>query len=269
MMRAIDLSYVADDRHVVELDELEIKPGEVLAILGPNGAGKTTLLRLLARELLPTRGHISLNGELLSSLDTLDLARQRAVLPQSESLRFAFPVHQVVSLGRHPWGGGTSPVDRDITSAAMDEVGVKPLAFRPYTHLSAGERARVQLARVLAQIWQPSGTQARLLLLDEPTANLDLAHQHEVLLTVRRFAATGAGVVMVLHDLNLANQYADRVLILRAGKVEAEGKPNEVLNAETIGRVFDVEADFLDDAASSRPWIATRPRRPEGGHPGR
>lgn len=267
MMRASDLSYVADDRCVVELPDLEVKSGEVLAILGPNGAGKTTLLRLLARELVPTRGHISLNGKTLSSLDTLELARQRAVLPQSESLRFAFLVHQVVSLGRHPWGGRTNPVDREIVSAAMKEVGVNSLAFRPYTHLSAGERARVQLARVLTQIWQPSTTQARLLLLDEPTANLDLAHQHEVLLTVQRFAATGAGVVMVLHDLNLANQYADRVLILRAGKVEAEGKPIEVLNAETISRVFEVEADFLESASSSRPWIAARPRRPNGGHP--
>jgi iron complex transport system ATP-binding protein len=260
MMLARELSYSAGKQCVIEAMNLEVKPNQVLAILGPNGAGKTTLLRLLARELSPTRGHISLNGKAIDSLSSIELARQRAVLPQSESLRFAFLAHQVVSLGRYPWGAGPDDADSEIVVAAMKAVGIDALALRPYTQLSAGERARVQLARVLAQIWRASETEARFLLLDEPTANLDLAHQHHVLATIRDFATTGVGVVMVLHDLNLAYQYADRVLLLRSGKVEAIGTPIEVLDGETIRRVFDVDVDFLDGGPSSRPWIAARPR---------
>jgi iron complex transport system ATP-binding protein len=260
MMLARSLSYVADKRCVIEAMNLDLKPNEVLAILGPNGAGKTTLLRLLARELSPTSGVISLDGRTLESLSSIELARRRAVLPQSESLRFAFLSHQVVSLGRYPWGGGAGAADTEIVAFAMRAVGVEALALRPYTQLSAGERSRVQLARVLAQIWRSSETEDRYLLLDEPTANLDLAHQHDVLATVRDFAATGVGIVMILHDLNLAYQYADRVLLLRSGRVEATGTPADVLDGETIRRVFDVDVDFLDGGPSSRPWIAARPR---------
>lgn len=262
MIRARDLTYAVGRRRVIDAIDLEVRPGEMLAVLGPNGAGKTTLLRLLARELAPTRGDVLLNGKPLASLNSVHLARQRAVLPQTESLRFSFLVHQVVALGRYPWGGGTSVTESAIVADAMRTAGVQTLALRPYTELSAGERARVQLARVLSQVWQSADRDSRFLLLDEPTANLDLAHQHDVLCAIRRFSMTGVGVVMVLHDLNLAQQYADRVLLLQAGKMAASGRAAEVLNEETIRRVFDVDVDFLSGGSSPLPWIAARPRQP-------
>ena len=262
MIRAHDLTYAVGRRCVIEAIELEVRAGEMLAVLGPNGAGKTTLLRLLARELEPARGDIALNGKPLASLSSVDLARRRAVLPQTESLRFSFLVHQVVALGRYPWGGGTGAGESVIVADAMRAAGVHDLAHRHYTELSAGERARVQLARVLSQIWQSSDSDSRFLLLDEPTANLDLAHQHDVLCALRRFSMTGVGVVMVLHDLNLAQQYADRVLLLQAGRMAASGRPADVLNEETIRGVFDVDVDFLSGGSFKLPWIAARPRRP-------
>ena len=260
MIRAQGLSYSAGLRALAHSIDLEIRPGEVLAVLGPNGAGKTTVLRLLAGELPPSRGVVMLDGKPLPHYRAADLARRRAVLPQSESLRFGFLGHEVVALGRYPWGGGAAPSESSIVMEAMRAAGALEFAERRYTQLSGGERTRVQLARVFAQIWDPGDQGPRFLLLDEPTANLDLAHQHEVLGAVRRFASTGVGVVMVLHDLNLAQRYADRVLLLHEGRVHACGRPEEVLTTETIRRVFDVDVDFLPGGPSCPRWIAVRPR---------
>lgn len=264
VIEARGLSYAVAGRSLIDSVDVDVAPGEVLAILGPNGAGKTTLLRLLGGEIRATRGDVRIEDKPIASFSAVQLARRRAVLPQSESLRFGFLSHQVVSLGRYPWGGGNSDAELAIVADAMNAAGVLPLASRTYTQLSAGERARVQLARVFAQIWQPVERNARLLLLDEPTANLDIAHQHEVLGAIRRFCASGVGVVMVLHDLNLAQRYADRVLLLRSGHLEAAGKPGQVLTAEAIRRVFDVDVDFLSGGDSGLPWIAARPRRVGG-----
>jgi iron complex transport system ATP-binding protein len=260
VIRARQVSYRIGPADLIRAVDLDARPGEVVAILGPNGAGKTTLLRLLAREIEPTRGDVMLNDRPLSDYDSVELARLRAVLPQSDNLRFGFSGLEVAALGRYPWGAGRSAGEAEIVRAAMQMAGAAAFAARPYPQLSAGERARVQLARVLAQVWQPVGDGSRYLLLDEPTANLDLAHQHEVLGAIRRFAATGVGVLMVLHDLNLAAQYADHVVLLREGAVHADGPPREVLNAQSIGEVFGVDVEFFEGMASEVPWIAPRPR---------
>jgi iron complex transport system ATP-binding protein len=262
VISARDLTYSAGRRTLIQSVNLDVAPGEVLAILGPNGAGKTTLLRLLAGELAPTCGQVAINGKPLASYSSVELARCRAVLPQSESLRFGFLAHEVVALGRYPWGGGSGAFEGAIVARAMQSAAASALASRPYTQLSAGERARVQLARVLAQIWQSAEPVPRYLLLDEPTANLDLAHQHDVLGTTRNLSRNSLGVIMVLHDLNLALRYADRVLLLRSGTPDACGRPIDVLGVETIRRVFDVDVDLLSGGASTQPWIAVRPRSP-------
>jgi len=144
---------------------------------------------------------------------------------------------------------------------AMQAAGVQHLATRIYTRLSAGERARVQLARVMAQIWDAPEARTRYLLLDEPTANLDLAHQHEVMAALRRFATSGIAVLIVLHDLNLASEYADRALLMKKGRVHAAGLTHEVLTAPNIAEVFEVEVELLPRANGARPWIAPKPRR--------
>lgn len=261
MLVAQDISYAIDGHQLLAEASLQLAGGEVLAILGPNGAGKSTLLRLLAREHSPGAGRIELNRKALHDWSPTELARRRAVLPQVESLRFAFDVRQVVQLGRYPWNAGHSDKEARILDQAMRAAGVERFASRAYTTLSAGERARVQLARVLAQIWEPSPDgRARFLLLDEPTASLDLAHQHDVLGAIRQFATTGAGVAMVLHDLNLAMRYADRVLLMKDGRIDSTGPVREILDVTHIERVFDVQVDLLTSANSEHPWIAPRPR---------
>ena len=260
MLTADAVTFRSDDRDLVANAALQLHRGEVLAILGPNGAGKSTLLKLLARELRPSSGRIEFNGRPLASWTPLELARQRAVLPQGESLRFAFTVRQVVELGRYPWNGGRPSDELRIVDEAMRVAGVDRLAPRCYPTLSGGERARVQLARVLAQIWDPSPLGGRLLLLDEPTASLDLSHQHEVLTAVRTFAATDAAVILVVHDLNLALRYADRVLLMKDGVIDSAGPAQEILDPAAIQRVFNVDVELLQSGVSGQTWIAPRPR---------
>lgn len=260
MLNAEHLGVERGGRALLESVNLDVKPGEVIAVLGANGAGKSTLLRLLARELAPTVGAIQLNGRPIEYWSASELARQRAVLPQSDALRFAFEVRQVVALGRFPWGVEAASRAREVTDAAMHAADIFKLATRRYTELSAGERARVQFARVLAQIWESEPGRERYLLLDEPTASLDLAHQHSVLAMTRRFAASGVGVVMVLHDPNLALLYADRSILLKQGRVLACGRTCEVLTAQLIRDTFGIDVDLISRPGTSSHWIAPRPR---------
>ncbi|MDD3762581.1 MAG: heme ABC transporter ATP-binding protein [Nevskiales bacterium] len=224
------------------LDEVDITldAGRVHAILGPNGAGKTTLLRILSGEMQPHSGVVSYAGRSLSAWAPRELAQRRAVLPQRDHLTFAFTVEEVVALGRLPAPGGPAGEERHIIETVLDWVGVTHLRARRYPQLSGGERTRVQLARVLAQIWQPLGDEVRTLLLDEPTASLDLAHQHRCLQIARRMAASGVAVGVVLHDPNLALHYADHVTLMCCGQVVASGAPTDVLTASRLSGIYGV-----------------------------
>lgn len=266
MLNAAHLSVERGGRTLLENVNLDVLPGEVVAVLGANGAGKSTLLRLLTRELTPTAGVVRLNGRPIEHWSAAELARQRAVMPQSDSLRFAFEVQQVVALGRFPWGAEAAGRASEVINAAMQAADVSALATRLYTELSAGERARVQFARVLAQIWNAENGYERYLLLDEPTASLDLAHQHSVLAMMRCFAASGAGVVVVLHDPNLALLYADRTMLLKGGRVLVCGPTREVLTTETIRDTFGIEVDLISRPGSSSCWIVPRPRISPASH---
>jgi iron complex transport system ATP-binding protein len=227
--------------------DLQLACGEVGVILGPNGAGKSTLLAVLAGLRAPDQGGVSLNGQPVTPGRVGLLARYRAVLPQETAVAFDFRVQEVVELGRYPHIHAPSRQEKDIVQAAMVATGVATMADRPVGSLSGGERARVQLARVMAQIWEPSADGApRWLLLDEPTAALDLRHQHDTLSTVRRWAREqGVGVVAVLHDLNLALRYADRAWVLDGGALQASGVPARVLTPHLVQRVWQVQADTV------------------------
>lgn len=209
--------------------------GELLAVLGRNGAGKSTLLRHLTGE-LGKRG-VQLFGQPLREHAPADLARRRAALPQQTPLTFAYEVLDVVLLGRIPHGRRETGEDREVARAALAQVGLPGFEHRNILTLSGGEQQRVHLARVLAQLWADPATPGpppRVLLLDEPTSSLDLAHQHATLRLARDLCAQGVGVIAVLHDLNLAAQYADRILLLSGGRVTALGTPEEVLTPELI-----------------------------------
>ena len=248
---ALDANMLVADRVSVRVDrvtlldavDLSVRPGEVCVILGPNGAGKSTLLSVLAGLRQPTRGRCILHGRELSHWSAAPLARQRAVMLQDTLVAFDFTVQDVVELGRYPHRLQPAPDEAGIVSQAMLATGVAHLRHRRVNSLSGGERARVQLARVLAQLWQGSADGPCWLLLDEPTAALDLQHQHRVLALVRQWACErGVGVVAVLHDLNLALRYADQVCVLDRGRPVASGLPQQVLIPALVAAVWEVGA---------------------------
>ncbi|MEQ8823322.1 MAG: heme ABC transporter ATP-binding protein [Filomicrobium sp.] len=233
---------------------LKVVPGEVLVVAGPNGAGKSTLLRAITGERPPTEGSVTLDGVDLGDYDTADLARRRAVVPQSSQLKFAFTVREVVGLGIAVPGFGISD-DRTphVVADAMMRADIAHLGGRSYTTLSGGERQRVHLARALCQLAgdrQRSGT--RFLMLDEPTASLDLAHQLLILEEARKEAERGVAVFVVLHDLNLAARFGDCIALLSGGRLAAFGTPMDVLHDELLSDVFscDVRAGTLPPARS-------------------
>ncbi len=260
MLAASGIGISIGGNRILDDVSLLVMPGEVTAVLGPNGAGKSTLMNVLTGALKPDRGNVTLSGTSLSSWARGDLARLRAVLPQYSSLSFPFPVQEVVLMGRSPHARNSS-LERDLTivRAALRESGTDHLEHRIYTTLSGGERQRVHLARALAQIWAAEDVpkQERYLLLDEPTASLDLAHQHATLEIARRLAENGAGVVAILHDLNLAAMYADRICMLKAGRVHAEGTPRAVIRPDTIEAVYDVAASVIAHPTRGCPLVVT------------
>ena len=237
---------------------LRMQPGEVLAVIGPNGAGKSTLLQALSGALPLDAGEAALDGLPLRDWPRQALARRRAVLPQASQLAFPFRVRDVVRLGRTPHAGHSDKRhDRRAAEAALAATDLTHLAERVYTTLSGGERQRVQLARVLAQIQPVSAADgkaaARYMLLDEPTNNLDIAHQHSLMTTARRFAAQGNGVLAVLHDPNLAALHADRVCVLDQGAIIAEGTPEAIFTEDLFARIFQVRTHILHHPATGGP----------------
>jgi iron complex transport system ATP-binding protein len=246
MLEARQVTVRMEGATLLENVSIVLRPGEVLAVAGPNGAGKSTLLRVLSGGLYPTTGDVFLDGRTLRSWPAQRLAQSRAVLSQQSGLTFAFTSMEVALLGRTPHDGDHAGSHaREVAAAALEYTEALHLAHRNYLTLSGGERQRVQLARVLAQIWE-SRCGSRYLLLDEPTAALDMAHQHRTLEIVRDFARRDSGVLVILHDLNLAAQYADRLLLLKNGCPHALGSPEDILRPEVILDVFGVPVRVID-----------------------
>lgn len=237
------------------------QPGTLCALIGPNGSGKTTLLRALSGELPPSMGIMRWAQQPLAQMEPAVLARSRAMLSQSPRLDFSFKVAEVVALGRSPFTGQPEQSeDATRIAAALQAVELEGWENRPYPELSRGEKQRVQLARVLAQL--PSEhKEASALMLDEPTNHLDLAHQHRTLSLARSCARDGRLVITVLHDLNLALQYADRVVVLREGRLMADGTPAAVLTPQLLADVFHVRASLLH-LPDGRPFLAIEGKTP-------
>lgn len=230
-------------RLLVKDVSFSVGAGEMLAIIGANGAGKTTLLRLLCNDLAPELGEIRLDGKPLQEFRSSELARKRAVLSQHHTISLSFLVEELVLMGRYPhFSGQPGPEDLLIVRQAMAETGIAHLAGRTYSTLSGGEQQRVQLARVLAQVYDVPGG---YLFLDEPVNGLDLLHQQQVLMLARDLANRGYCVVSILHDINLAGRYADKVLIMKGGEAIAFGDPLEVINCDTIHTAFDITVRLM------------------------
>ncbi|MGE3076166.1 MAG: heme ABC transporter ATP-binding protein [Dehalococcoidia bacterium] len=239
--------------HLVRDVTIEVASGEVLAIVGANGAGKSTLLRLLAGDLRPTSGEVRIAEKSAAKTRPAELARLRAVLPQNSRMEFAFPVREVVMMGRSPYRRTSSPQeDHAIVDESMRRAGIAHLAGRSFPTLSGGEQARTCFARILAQ-------RTPLILLDEPTAALDIRFQHLVLSEARRLASEGAGVIAVLHDINLASAYATRVAVMHAGELAAIGAPEDVLTPETLSEIYHHPVDVIHDPRSGQRLVVPRP----------
>jgi iron complex transport system ATP-binding protein len=232
---------------------LGIEPGEVVALLGPNGAGKSTLLKVMAGELRPARGVVTLGGRDVAQMTAADLARRRAVVAQASTLAFPFTVREVVALGISvPGLSHNGPHIARAVSEALAQVGLTSIANRYFTALSGGERQRAHIARALCQlaIARESRTGGQVLLLDEPTSSLDIGHQGIVLEALRRLAGTGVAMVVAMHDLNLAAALADRVAIMSRGRMIAEGTPREAMTGAVLSRAY--ECEIAVDTVSAR-----------------
>lgn len=238
------------------LDQVSIvlKPGEILALVGQNGAGKSTLLKALSGELSPQGGEIRLMDRPLPDWPDNIRARLLAVLPQQHNLSFEFLVEDVVSLGRYPHQTGRKHDDQ-LVEEALTLCDLLELRRRTINEVSGGERQRVHLARVLVQIWEAQPEGHRFLLLDEPTTGLDLHHQQALFQSIRTLANRGVGILLVVHDLNLAARHADRVVVLHQGRAVVCGTPNDVLTAETIGQYFELKVSVQPHPLHNCPLI--------------
>lgn len=250
MIRTSHLSYVVGGRALIDDCSLEFPAASLSAVLGPNGAGKSTLMRLMAGDLRPSAGDISLGERPLSAWDLKSLAQCRAVVSQFNQVAFPFTCTEIVALGRAPHRRDeTRDAHRSAVQDAMRRMDVLSLGARVFASLSGGEQQRVAIARALAQIEPLTQTrQPRYLLLDEPTASLDLAHQYRLMTLLRELADDGLTVVVVLHDINLALAYADRVAVLNYGSVAATGDMQGTLTAALVQEVFKVSASAVATA---------------------
>lgn len=253
LVEANGVSVTIGQTQIVSDLSFAARPGEVTAIVGPNGSGKTTLLKALSGELTYT-GTVTLNGHDIARLKPYETAKMRAVLPQAAVLTFPFTVHEVVRLGLSGGVSGVHP-GTDLAAEALARVDLAGFGGRMYQSLSGGEQQRVQLARVLCQVWHPVvDGRPRLLLLDEPVSSLDIRHQLLVMQIAREFAAAGGGVVTILHDLNLAALHADRVLAIANGSAAAFGPPADVLTPALVRDVFACDL-AVSDYAGARVFV--------------
>jgi iron complex transport system ATP-binding protein len=252
------VSYRAGDTLILDEVSVRFRPLRFNVVLGPNGAGKSTLLRVATGLARPTTGTVSYDEEPIASFGAERLARTRAVLSQHVELAFPLPAADVVMMGRYPHYGRVPTLrDRTIVRQALELVGMTERSEQPYSTLSGGEQQKVQLARVLAQIWSDDAASAsghRFLFLDEPTSSLDVHYQLHLLDVARGLLHRNCTVVAILHDLNVAFRYGDHFVLLDGGRIAYEGERAEEIPRTVLERVFRVHARRLADSGDGPLW---------------
>ncbi|WP_338830814.1 heme ABC transporter ATP-binding protein [Bradyrhizobium sp. 27S5] len=261
LLEAQSVSMTVGGTTLVDAVSLQIGAGEMVAIVGPNGAGKSTLLRMLSGDLRPFRGSIRLKQRDLHGYGPRELAQHRAMLSQHVNVTFPFTVEEIVSMG-----AGESPraAARNLVEAALDEVGLAHFRSRQLPTLSGGEQQRAHFARVLVQLTCGEALHGPgLLLLDEPTSSLDLRHQIDLVETARLRAGRGTAVIAILHDLNLAMRFADRILLLHRGRLAVDGDRAAAMQTETLRKIFEIDV-AIDYTANGVPFLLPQTMRPAG-----
>lgn len=248
MLRAHNISYAIGDKLLVKDINLTMKAGEVNVIMGQNGAGKSTLLKILAGSIKHYGGEALINNRNILGYSQGELAKLRAVLSQHYEIFFPITVDEIVMMGRYPhFKSSPGKIDIDICIEAMELMGILELRNRDYNTLSGGEAQKTQMARVLAQIWQDKDTEQspKILFLDEPVSSLDLHYQHHIMQVAKDFAARGNLVAAVLHDINLAVSYAERIIFMKDGKILKCYNSGEKIENEVVSRVFDIKTHSI------------------------
>ncbi|MCE0558213.1 MULTISPECIES: heme ABC transporter ATP-binding protein [unclassified Motilimonas] len=253
MLQAVNINLTRDDKAVLTEVNIALNCNEVVALVGPNGAGKSSLFNVISGELFST-GQVLIEQKLRATWPPRELAERLAILPQSSQLNFPFSAFEVVNIGRMNKTTGHLE-NEQVIRQVMSWTDIQDKAQNIYTHLSGGEKQRVQLARTFAQIWEKPSLGGRYLLLDEPTAALDLYHQHQLLSLLKELALLQIGSLVVLHDLNLAARYADRIVVLDHGKVVAQGTSGEVFTQSLLKNVFSLEGEVITHPKSGYPVI--------------
>lgn len=259
-LRVEDVSADLGGSRVLSAVSLQVDQSELVGLVGPNGAGKTTLLGAVRGTVTPAEGSVFISGTAVSALSAREIGRLVATVPQETELSFSFSVERAVAMGRHPHIGRFGTADSEDHAAvakAIERTALSAFADRPVTELSGGERQRVLFARALAQ-------RTPLLLLDEPTANLDINHAIRTLDLVRSVVDDGRAAVAAIHDLNLAARYCDRLVLLTAGEVVASGTPREVLTSETLKTAFNADAVVAENDVTDSPRVTALSGRPTG-----
>ncbi len=255
MITARNLTVALSGKTIVHGVSLEARAGQLTAIVGPNGSGKTTMMKAVAGE-LPSKGEITINGHALASLEPWQLAVKRAVLPQAATIAFPFTVREIVRLGLTVGPNRHAERIDAITAEALAAVDLAGFAGRFYQELSGGEQQRVQLARVLSQIWEPVlDGEPCFLILDEPVSALDIRHQLTIMTLARRYCAGGGGVIAVMHDLNLTAMFADHMVMMKSGRIERAGPPAEVMTDDAMEAVFGCRMRINGVPATGVPFV--------------
>jgi len=256
MIRLQHVGYKVDRKWLLQDVDITVPPGEFVVIMGMNGAGKSTLLKLVSGIMKPSEGSIYYGDKPLASFSTETLAARRAVLSQQHNLSFNITVEELVLMGRYPYmENRPAAADNDMIKQSMERMGITHLAKRYYNTLSGGEAQKVQMSRVLSQIGHTDVENPKILLLDEPVSHLDIKYQYQLLRVARQLTDRFVTVIAVLHDINLAAMYADRILFLKDGRLLYDLDKPASVTSNIIDTVFDTSSTIIRDPQNNRPVV--------------
>lgn len=259
MIETEDIAFAFNGQSVLDSVSLDVRKGEIVGLIGPNGAGKTTFLRLVSGVLEPDRGSIHLDGDAVGTLSADELGRRISVVPQQTELSFDFSIRDVITMGRNPYQGRLERLqsaDRSLVNQAMAQTDTDHLADRPFSAVSGGERKRVLIARAIAQ-------DTPAMLVDEPTASLDINHQVAVFELLRGLVGDDKAILTAVHDLNLAARYCDRLVLLHDGQVKATGTAEDVLQPKQLHPAYGIDTTVEENPVTGTPMVVAHPRSTE------